>query len=301
MMKFIVLGVFMKLIAPKYYKDFVCIADKCKHSCCIGWEIDVDETALDKFKSLDHPYAKSILSSIDISDTPHFRLASDERCPHLDCGGLCKIIKNVGEDYLCDICREHPRFYNFTNRGKEVGLGMSCEEACRLILSRDDFDEFIEICDCCGELVIYDFDATDYITQIYKTLKDSSLSFHSKLSTLCEQYKISIDWNDFLEALSELEYLSDNHKQIICNAEKLDFNNLYEEKLVRALAYFVFRHCSESDNEEELRIYLAFSIALTLLIASISKKIPIEEAARIVSEEIEYSEDNTETIKSIFY
>ena len=109
------------------------------------------------------------------------------------------------------------------------------------------------------------------------------------------------NWKDFLETLSELEYLSDDHKQIICNAEKLDFSNLSEEKLVRALAYFVFRHCSESDNEEEFRIYLAFSIALTLLIGNISKEMPIEEAARIVSEEIEYSEDNTETIKSIFY
>jgi lysine-N-methylase len=32
----------MKLRAPKYYLDFACIADRCKHSCCIGWEIDVD-------------------------------------------------------------------------------------------------------------------------------------------------------------------------------------------------------------------------------------------------------------------
>ena len=27
---------------------------------------------------------------------------------------LCRIILNLGEDALCDICREHPRFYNFT-------------------------------------------------------------------------------------------------------------------------------------------------------------------------------------------
>ena len=25
----------MKLFAPKYYKNFVCIADRCRHSCCI--------------------------------------------------------------------------------------------------------------------------------------------------------------------------------------------------------------------------------------------------------------------------
>ena len=33
----------MKTYAPKYYQQFHCIADKCKHSCCIGWEIDIDK------------------------------------------------------------------------------------------------------------------------------------------------------------------------------------------------------------------------------------------------------------------
>ena len=31
----------MKLYAPKYYNEFKCIADKCTHSCCVGWEIDM--------------------------------------------------------------------------------------------------------------------------------------------------------------------------------------------------------------------------------------------------------------------
>ena len=33
----------MKLRVPDYYSEFSCIADKCKDSCCIGWEIDIDE------------------------------------------------------------------------------------------------------------------------------------------------------------------------------------------------------------------------------------------------------------------
>ena len=42
----------MKLYAPKYYKNFKCIADRCPHSCCIGWEIDIDRTTLTKYESL---------------------------------------------------------------------------------------------------------------------------------------------------------------------------------------------------------------------------------------------------------
>ena len=43
----------MKLYAPSYYKKFKCIADKCEHSCCIGWEIDIDEETLEKYEKLE--------------------------------------------------------------------------------------------------------------------------------------------------------------------------------------------------------------------------------------------------------
>ena len=28
---------------PDYFKEFSCIAGACKDSCCLGWEIDIDE------------------------------------------------------------------------------------------------------------------------------------------------------------------------------------------------------------------------------------------------------------------
>lgn len=28
---------------PSYYGDFHCIGGSCKDSCCIGWEVDIDE------------------------------------------------------------------------------------------------------------------------------------------------------------------------------------------------------------------------------------------------------------------
>ena len=93
----------MKLFAPKYYNKFKCIADKCAHSCCVGWEIDIDNTTLSKYNSLSCEYGTIIKESIENSDSAHFQLASHDRCPHLDSNGLCKIIKNIGEEYLDNI------------------------------------------------------------------------------------------------------------------------------------------------------------------------------------------------------
>ena len=28
---------------PDYFSEFSCIAGDCKDSCCLGWEIDIDE------------------------------------------------------------------------------------------------------------------------------------------------------------------------------------------------------------------------------------------------------------------
>ena len=110
----------MQVFAPLYYNDFKCIADKCTHSCCIGWEIDIDEDTLRTYEESVGKYHELIRASIDYTDTPHFKLFANDRCAHLDDRGLCKIITECGENFLCDICREHPRFYNTTARGIEV-------------------------------------------------------------------------------------------------------------------------------------------------------------------------------------
>ena len=41
----------MLLRVPMYYKEFRCIADKCQDSCGIGWEIDIDQVTLEKYKN----------------------------------------------------------------------------------------------------------------------------------------------------------------------------------------------------------------------------------------------------------
>ena len=161
----------MPIFAPKYYRDFCCIADRCKHSCCIGWEIDIDSDTMQKYNALKSKTGNTIRESIDTNGTPHFRLCEGERCPHLDGRGLCNIISELGDGYLCDICREHPRFYNEVPFGLEVGLGMACEEACRIILSSDDYDSIITIEDEDVGLGT-DFNAIPHRERIFEILKD---------------------------------------------------------------------------------------------------------------------------------
>ncbi len=297
----------MKLYAPKYYKYFKCIADRCTHSCCIGWEIDIDGDTLSLYKGIHGGYGKEINKSISYEDTPHFRLLPDERCPHLDGNGLCKIIKNMGEEYLCDICREHPRFYNYVSDRAEVGIGMACEEACRIILTSDEYDEFFPLED--GT----EADIPETVTLregIYSVISDISLPHTERLNRVYAQYGVSpadIPDTRWKTVLDSLEYLDVSHKGLfsLYSSELLDMPEL-DSYLQRALAYFIYRHCTESCTADEYRISLGFCLFCERLLASVlyTKK-PKDQAeiirfARIISEEIEYSEDNTESIKNVY-
>ena len=125
----------MKLIAPSYYKKFKCIADKCKNSCCVGWEIDVDAETDAFYQSVGGELGKRLAENIDRSgEIPHFKLCDGERCPFLNKNGLCDVITELGEGALCQICADHPRYRNFYSDRTEIGLGLCCEAAAELIL-----------------------------------------------------------------------------------------------------------------------------------------------------------------------
>ena len=75
----------MKLVAPDYYEKFKCTAGECAHSCCIGWEIDVDYDTLDYYNSIDGEFGQRLRNNIVTEgETAHFCLAENERCPFLN-------------------------------------------------------------------------------------------------------------------------------------------------------------------------------------------------------------------------
>ena len=304
----------MKLYAPKYYSEFKCIADKCRHSCCVGWEIDIDGETMQKYLSAqDFPansYSVRIKDSIDMNETPHFRLCEGERCPHLRDDGLCKIILQSGEDFLCNICREHPRFYNDTSRGKEVGLGLCCEEACSIALRSDDYDKIIPIGEEEGEDTPCKIDTVALRSYIYSILKNDAVTHSQKLQKIYNEFGVSpasMDDNTARELIHSLEYMDDGNREMFCAySSSADTPEELHKPLERALAYFVFRHCTEAQDETEYRAALGFCLFCERLLASVATAQGINtfdgfaELARIVSEELEYSEQNTADIKFEF-
>lgn len=126
----------MILRMPEYCKDFKCIADKCGDSCCIGWEIDIDSETADFYDSISGAFGKRLKNNITGGIPKSFVLGEHERCPFLNKYNLCDIIINLGEEHLCQICGDHPRYYEWFGSVREGGIGLCCEEASRIILAQ---------------------------------------------------------------------------------------------------------------------------------------------------------------------
>ena len=288
----------LTLYAPSYYKEFRCIKGDCKHSCCIGWEIDVDSEAIKKYNTLSGEIGESIKNSISSGDTPHFIL-SNNRCPHLDDSGLCRIISNLGDGYLCDICRHHPRFYNVTKRGIEVGLGASCEEAARILLSSDGYRDIESIGEDFGEPL--DFDVFPLRDKLYSILSNTDKPYAERLFEIYESFSVSpavLSDCEWREVLSSLEYLNPESKSVFASYSSDVAQTKSDIILERALAYFAYRHASSAESAEDFRMRLGFALVLERLLASCIKatNIPAVELLRTISEEIEYSVDNTDAL-----
>ncbi len=266
----------MTLFAPDYYNKFTCIADKCKNNCCIGWEIDIDDDTLEFYNT-----KEDIIKNIEFSPTPHFRLKKNERCPFLNNDNLCEIIKNYGEERLCQICTDHPRFRNFFISRTEIGLGMCCEAATELIINND-----FKLIKLNGEKEIPDQEETAFFKMREDILSKGPKDYSYLLPDL--------SLNEIYNLLIGMEKLSDSRDEIL-NILKDDNRKIKEVKLKnkqifkRIFDYFVFRHLHSED--------LAFCVLSTYIIACLGEN--IKENARMFSSEIEYSEENTDKLYNI--
>lgn len=281
----------MQILVPDYYCEFKCIADKCAHNCCIGWEIDIDEDTLSLYDGIGGEMGERLEKAIDRTDIPHFIL-NNERCPFLNSCGLCDIITELGDGALCDICADHPRYRNYFDDHLEMGLGLCCEEAARLILSKASKTYLCDIDS--GEKALLDSQRQ----KILDILQNREKPFAERLSSL---YKF--EDSDYSPLFYSLERLDKEWEDYIAllrgkrDADLQEFDTAFEQLAV----YFVLRHTAE--NFEKGLLFSLFSVCIVRKICSALKNekgtlgfAELSEICRMYSSEIEYSDENTDKI-----
>lgn len=123
------------------FASFRCIAGACPDTCCAGWEVDLDEDTLRRYRQLPGAAGDEIRSAICQEDDYTFFRLKNGQCPFLNKEKLCRLILALGEDSLSVTCREHPRFWEEYGNTRETCLSISCPESARLLL-----EEPLELC-----------------------------------------------------------------------------------------------------------------------------------------------------------
>ncbi len=306
----------MSLFAPSYYPAFRCIAGDCRHSCCVGWEIGIDPHTLARYKSLPPKERKAILShTVTEKGCTSFRLTADERCPFLTEGGLCRLILTHGEAILCDICREHPRFYNAFAKRTEVGLGLCCEEAARLILT--DPTPFRLVCmeADAGSNAASDPFETDFFAireELFALLCRRDLPLTARIDRLLARYSLSKRtiladdrWQRVYRRLERLDPAWDDALTAweLSPSAETDPLSVWEVPAEQLVAYFLYRHLTGALTDGRYGERVAFAILSAHVICSValarsgSPELPtLLDTARAYSAEVEYDEENVDAI-----
>lgn len=304
----------MKNITFSCFNGFKCSADKCKHNCCVGWEIFIDKRTLNKYKKL--TTTVSLPDAIDYNSSK-FVLNKNKRCPFLDKKNLCEIIIEEGEKNLCKICKEHPRFRNCFYDRTETGFGLCCEQAVKMCLSADSFDE-ITADDIKPLKKHNEIDVTvlSYRSELLKIAKDGSLTIYDKLSTILRYMSIKneIDFSGifFKNLVNSMEYMDEAFKSKLLKINKSrtlsisDLHSLYIDfKFLHSFnqffIYCIYRHVSKAKNVDDLKTYTLMCCFFVILVLSLfalkgnsSSFDDLCECVREFSAEIEYSDKNME-------
>ena len=295
------------MVVPSYYHKFKCIASACKHSCCIGWEIDIDTDCAKTYRAVAGEMGARLKNNIAWEETPHFILGEGERCPFLNERNLCDLILNLGEESLCEICREHPRFYNILPDRTEAGLGLCCEEAARLILGEVECVTLLSAPQGEDEILAFRNHLIEIAQNRALTLRESCekiLKFCGKtLENLQNSAKI-------LRDLERLDPIWDNTLDLL--EKPMDFDGFDSAMAERSyeyeqfLVYLLYRHVASAFDLGDAKTWGAFAVLGCEILYRMGAAIWTEsgefsfeeqvELARMFSSEIEYSEENLDRI-----
>jgi len=306
------------LVYPDYYLQFQCIAGACRHSCCIGWEIDVDPDTLESYRQRKGDLGQQLQEKIDWrAEDPHFILDEEERCPFLNAQGLCDLILAGGDSLLCQICADHPRFRNFYSDRVEIGLGLCCEAAGRLILEKKEKAKLLHE----GETEELEPEEAQFLAwreRLISLAQDRSLTIEERLKRLAKTAEMELPQSSaqWAEAYLQLEFLEHNWPERLLALKKTGENRKLafdpepgEIPLEQLVVYFLYRHLAGGMEDGQYRERLAFSILSVMMIrwlaAAEAEKLGSTdmdtwiEIARQYSAEIEYSQENIDALLQI--
>ena len=230
----------MEYTYPDYYKEFVCTGSACKDNCCAaGWQIAIDEESLDMYKNMEGDIGVRIRNSIDWK-TGLFE-QYEHKCALLNEQGLCDVYCDAGEDKMCVLCQRYPRHYEEYENLREISLSISCPEAARIVLTRQEKTGFYTEEDETEE----EYEDFDYLMFtklveirefLFKTIQDRSMPLKYRMAIVLKTvHDIQNQINK--DEIFEIDELLDKFNQPDYTKRVIKSLKVYEDKAINRKEY----------------------------------------------------------------
>ena len=74
----------MRVRVPDYFDGFSCLAGACPHSCCIGWEVVLDEDTVRRYQQLPGSLGERLRDAMTLDGEDVCFPLDGHRCPFLN-------------------------------------------------------------------------------------------------------------------------------------------------------------------------------------------------------------------------
>ncbi len=293
------------------YENFKCLAGDCPDTCCAGWTVAIDKTTYAKYVTANcsKDFNKKINKNLIKCRVGYCTKLKNKRCAFLTNDNLCEIYINLGENYLSEVCKNHPRFINDYGALREVNFSLSCPLAVGLLLDEKDLKITAEEIDY--TIIPNDIDA-DYYSAL-KSERDlalniakSNLSIDKKIKEL---YLISnkkyIDFNANFVAIIKAylacsftrKELKSALKNLLKTGSLTSVNYDNSTEINNLLFAYIFRFWTAPlFDKNALNVeFIATSISTILALKS-TFKVPLDKLISLYSREIIHCDKNMQKI-----
>lgn len=283
-------------ISPTFFRNFACKADKCRHTCCQKWVINIDAESAEKYRNTKGPLGEELQAwmSTDEADNPCFKLNEKGYCHFLNKQGLCRLVLEKGPKFLCQICRDHPRFYVYScdepldREDTLAGTGLACEETVEQLMAEDG--EIVFETDHGSSPIYFDDLTSTHFMKLPRKLQSFHPDFKKEyidrlLKRLEETNPIDTEWTE------SLHFIKDHEEELVKKAEGLtkEISPIFLTNLYR---YIFYRQMCEFEmyDPEDIAFYSGESVTFILLECARTHDL-IRSVTRW-SEQIEYDNEN---------
>lgn len=250
----------MRELSIDAFNNFECIGSLCEDHCCKEWVISIDKSTYKKYEKEKNKEFKEVFKNgvVKVKDGGKhnyavINLKNDNTCPFLDNKRLCSIYKIMGSKNMCHTCKVYPRYSAQVGDIIQKTISLSCPEACRKVLLREEPIEFnLKEVNPANEITI-----NKIVTFKKKECFPEKLFFELRAFTidLLQNRKFSIEERLIILGLF-IEDINNEDEQVILEVIKKYLNDISQDNYKNIANYFDKKNMLDKEIKYSIKAYL---------------------------------------------